>query len=171
MYFYGMNSLNYYSKAFKSSRWATPVAQGDTLCCTLIKHQSNPLCKRGEKMLMMMFVDVVTLHLFHASAGRGAVWDILYSVEIVSGSGQHEESLFTVPVHQSLQRESAGAQPQPQTQPAGRISDQWHFGKVFLENHKCSLKFLKVQTSWRWCCTKKGIHASFVCLFWQLSML
>lgn len=166
MYFYGMNSLNYYSKAFKSSRWATPVAQGDTLCCTLINHQSNPLCKRGGKMLMMMFVDVVTLHLFHASAGRGAVWDILYSVEIVSGSGQHEESLFTVPVHQSLQRESAGAQPQPQTQPAGRISD-------ILEKYfsKCSLKFLKVQTSWRWCCTKKGIHASFVCLFWQLSML
>lgn len=62
MYFYGMNSLNYYSKAFKSSRWATPVAQGDTLCCTLINHQSNPLCKRGEKcwwwclLMLLLFI-------------------------------------------------------------------------------------------------------------------
>lgn len=53
------------------------------------------------------------------SAGGGAVWDVLYTVEIVSRSGQHEESLLTVLVHKSLQRESAGAQPQPQTQPAG----------------------------------------------------
>lgn len=55
------------------------------------------------------------------TAGGGALWDVLYPVEVVSGSSQHEESLLTVPVHQGLQRKPAGTQSQPQIQPAGTV--------------------------------------------------
>lgn len=59
-------------------------------------------------------------------AGGGAVRDVLHPVEAVSGGGQHEESLFAVAVLQGLQGESAGAQPQPQTQPAGTAQATAH---------------------------------------------
>lgn len=53
------------------------------------------------------------------SAGGGALRHVLSSVEVVSGRGQHEEGLLHVSAQQGLQREPAGAEPQPQTQSPG----------------------------------------------------
>lgn len=52
---------------------------------------------------------------------RGAVRDLLHPVASVSGSGQHEEGLLSIPLLQSLQREPTGTQPQPPTQPGGSV--------------------------------------------------
>lgn len=97
--------------------------------------------------------------------GGGVVRDVLRSVEAVPGSGEHEEGLLSVPVHQSLQGESAGARPQPPTQPAGTADV---CSRATVEHtciHRKQAVSLKHKGLTSLCCRRKCMQRAFLMHF------